>query len=128
MLFRSEPGNRWRPELSEQMFHPYPHVVETDSYSGPLAVIGSKSVRLLGYCPACGYGTISLTRTDDGGRHWRRRRIRGPVGARAAVAGFTHGLAFPDRRHGWLVTQDRGRRGEVYGTADGGRSWRRERL
>ena len=47
-----------------------------DSYSGPWTIAGQNAAYFVGWCPACGfYGTVSLTVTLDGGRHFHRYRV-----------------------------------------------------
>jgi hypothetical protein len=58
-----------------------------DSYSGPWTIVGEKSAYFVGWCPACGYGTVSLTVTRDGGRHFRRYAIPRLTGFQAS---FVH--------------------------------------
>ena len=63
-----------------------------DSYSGPWTIDGEKSAYFVGWCPACGYGTVSLTVTRDGGRHFRRyaiRKLTGFRGTGVSVVGDT---------------------------------------
>jgi hypothetical protein len=55
-----------------------------DSYSGPWTIVGEKSAYFVGWCPACGRGTVSLTVTRDGGRHFRRYSIPKLTGFRGA--------------------------------------------
>ncbi len=76
LAVRSGDGGRtWRLLLSEPYFGvraPF----SIDSYSGPWTIVGENAAYFVGWCPACGhYGTVSLTVTLDGGRHFRRYRI-----------------------------------------------------
>jgi hypothetical protein len=54
-----------------------------DSYSGPWTIAGQNAAYFVGWCPACGHGTVSLTVTLDGGRHFRRYRVPKLTGFRA---------------------------------------------
>jgi hypothetical protein len=74
-------GSTWRRLLAEAYFGvKAPFTI--DSYSGPWTIVGEKSAYFVGWCPACGYGTVSLTVTRDGGRHFRRYAIRKLTGFR----------------------------------------------
>jgi hypothetical protein len=68
-------GRTWELLLSEPYFGVRaPFTI--DSYAGPWAIVGKNGAYFVGWCPACGnYGTVSLTVTLDGGRHFRRYRI-----------------------------------------------------
>jgi hypothetical protein len=68
-------GRTWRLLLSEPYFGVRaPFTI--DSYSGPWTVVGENAAYFVGSCPACSrYGTVSLTVTLDGGRHFRRYSI-----------------------------------------------------
>jgi hypothetical protein len=67
-------GKTWRRLLSEPYFGiKAPFTI--DAYSGPWTIVGENAAYFVGWCPACGYGTVSLTVTLDGGRHFRRYRI-----------------------------------------------------
>jgi hypothetical protein len=67
-------GRTWRLLLSEPYFGvKAPFTI--DSYSGPWTIVGQKRAYFVGWCPACGAGTTSLTATRDGGRHFRRRAV-----------------------------------------------------
>jgi photosystem II stability/assembly factor-like uncharacterized protein len=62
-----------------------------------------------------------LLRTEDGGGHWR------PVILPQLGPGTASTPFFLDRNRGWLLTarySTEGQRPVVYGTADGGQSWR----
>jgi len=75
-------GRTWRLLLSEPYFGVRaPFTI--DSYSGPWTIVGENVAYFVGWCPACGYGTVSLTVTLDGGRHFRRYRIPELTGFRA---------------------------------------------
>jgi hypothetical protein len=74
-------GKTWRALLSAPSFGAEaPSTI--DAYSGPWAILGESAAYFVGSCPACGYGTVSLTVTLDGGRHFRRYRV-------AKLTGFT---------------------------------------
>ncbi|HLY93249.1 MAG TPA: hypothetical protein VKP14_00210 [Gaiellaceae bacterium] len=67
-------GRTWRLVSSESYFGVNaPH--EFDSYSGPWTIAGPSDAYFTGSCPACGYGTVSLWVTLDGGVHFRRYRV-----------------------------------------------------
>jgi hypothetical protein len=67
-------GRTWKLLLSEAYFGvEAPFTI--DSYSGPWTIVGENAAYFVGWCPACGYGTVSLTVTLDGDRHFRRYRI-----------------------------------------------------
>ena len=67
-------GRTWTRLLSEPSFGVRaPFTI--DSYSGPWTIVGQNAAYFVGSCPACGRGTVSLTVTLDGGRHFRRYRI-----------------------------------------------------
>jgi hypothetical protein len=82
-------GRTWKRLLAEGYFGiKAPFTI--DSYSGPWAISGDKRAYFVGLCPACGYGTVSLTVTRDGGRHFHRYAVRGLAGfyaTRIRVAG-----------------------------------------
>src|SRR5262249_34160687 len=50
---------------------------------GPWTIVGENAAYFVGWCPACGYGTVSLTVTLDGGRHFRPYKIPQLDGFRA---------------------------------------------
>ena len=67
----SDGGRTWRLVAAERYFGVNaPH--EFDSYSGPWTIAGERDAYFVGWCPACGYGTVSLWVTRDGGRTFRR--------------------------------------------------------
>jgi hypothetical protein len=67
-------GRTWKLVLSEPYFGVRaPFTI--DSYSGPWTIVGENAAYFVGWCPACGDGTVSLTVTLDGGTHFRRYRI-----------------------------------------------------
>ena len=67
-------GRTWKRLLAEPYFGiNAPFTI--DSYSGPWTIVGEKRAYFVGTCPACSYGTVSLTATRDGGRHFRRYRL-----------------------------------------------------
>jgi hypothetical protein len=76
-------GRSWKLLLSEPYFGgAAPFTI--DSYSGPWTIVGENAAYFVGWCPACGsYGTVSLTVTLDGGKHFRRYRIARLSGLRA---------------------------------------------
>jgi len=66
---------------------------------------------------------VTVYRTTDGGSHWSRSSF----GPGAEEGGVPYSLDFIDSRHGWLLLEpDHGANtspGELYATADGGRTW-----
>jgi hypothetical protein len=82
-------GRTWRTLLAEAYFGiKAPFTI--DSYSGPWTIVGEKRAYFVGWCPACGLGTVSLTATLDGGKHFRRyalRRLTGFIGTGIQVVG-----------------------------------------
>jgi photosystem II stability/assembly factor-like uncharacterized protein len=90
-------------------------------YAGPVAAISPASAVFLGYCPACGFGTVSwdlvtgITVTRDG-------NVSGIDQAEAA--------SFVSPRRGWVlgVVPQNGPKGSfeqrIMGTSDGGQTWR----
>lgn len=87
------------------------------NYSGPISVIGAGAAVLEGSCSPCGYGSVTLVRTSNGGRTFARTTFRntspGPVAFVDHLRGFAVLTPLP---HG-LPT--------IYRTLDGGRTWRR---
>jgi hypothetical protein len=77
-------GRTWKLLLSESYFGvEAPFTI--DAYSGPWTIVGQNAAYFVGWCPACGHGTVSLTVTFDGGRHFRRYRIPELTGFRGTV-------------------------------------------
>jgi hypothetical protein len=77
-------GRTWTRLLAEAYFGiKAPFTI--DSYSGPWTIVGEKSAYFVGWCPACGHGTVSLTVTRDGGRHFRRYAIPKLTGFQASI-------------------------------------------
>ena len=70
----ADAGKTWRLLLAEPYFGvKAPFTI--DSYSGPWTIVGQKRAYFVGWCPACGAGTTSLTTTRDGGRHFHRYAV-----------------------------------------------------
>lgn len=85
----SDGGRTWKVLLAEAYFGVRaPFTI--DSYSGPWTIVGVNAAYFVGWCPACGPGTLSLTVTLDGGRHFRHYRIR-KLGGYQATAIRVHG-------------------------------------
>jgi hypothetical protein len=83
-------GRTWRLLLSEPYFGvEAPFTI--DAYSGPWTIVGRDAAYFVGWCPVCAlHGTVSLTVTLDGGKHFRRYKIPeldGFRGARIRVEG-----------------------------------------
>ena len=67
-------GRTWRLTFAERYFGVNaPH--ELDAYLGAWTLHGPKAAYFSGRCPACGYGTVSLWVTKDGGRTFRRYQL-----------------------------------------------------
>lgn len=67
-------GRTWKRLLAEPYFGvKAPFTI--DSYSGPWTIVGTNRAYFVGWCPACGRGTVSLSVTRDGGVHFRRYAI-----------------------------------------------------
>lgn len=109
-------GVHWTTVLS-QLDDALGSLPTIDAYAGSFAPASATSVTFLGWCPACGYGTWSSTRTTDGGRTFSHAPLDGLTGA------SLNDIAFPDARHGWIAGSAAG--GFLLATDDGGRTWRR---
>jgi hypothetical protein len=73
-------GRTWKRLLAEPYFGiKAPFTI--DSYSGPWTIVGERRAYFVGWCPACGRGTVSLTVTLDGGRHFHRYAVRKLTGS-----------------------------------------------
>ena len=88
-----------------------------NAYAGAFAPASSTAATFLGWCPACGYGTWSSTRTTDGGRTVSHLPLDGLTGA------SLNDIAFPDAQHGWIAGSAAG--GFLLATDDGGHTWHR---
>jgi hypothetical protein len=74
-------GRTWKLLVTERYFGVQaPFTI--DSYSGPWTIVGENAAYFVGWCPACGYGTVSLAVTLDGGRHFRHYKIPALTGFR----------------------------------------------
>ena len=85
VLVRSADGGKtWKLVAAESYFGvKAPH--ELDAYSGPWTIVGANAAYFVGWCPACGRGTVSLWVTRDGGRTFHRYSVR-------ALTGYGAGL------------------------------------
>lgn len=64
-------GRTWRAVFTERFFGlKAPH--QLDDYFGPWTLRGPRSAYFIGECPACGWGTVALWVTKDGGHTFRR--------------------------------------------------------
>jgi hypothetical protein len=77
-------GRTWNVLLAEPYFGVHARFT-IDAYSGPWTIVGENAAYFVGWCPACGPGTVSLTVTLDGGRQFRRYRIRELSGYRGTI-------------------------------------------
>jgi hypothetical protein len=76
-------GRTWKRLLAEAYFGiKAPFTI--DSYSGPWTIVGETRAYFVGWCPACGKGTVSLTVTRDGGGHFRRYSVPKLTGFRGS--------------------------------------------
>jgi hypothetical protein len=77
-------GRTWKLLLAEPYFGvKAPFTI--DAYSGPWTLQGERAAYFTGWCPACGYGTVSLTVTLDGGRQVRHYKLPSLDGFRATA-------------------------------------------
>jgi hypothetical protein len=84
-------GHTWHLVLSEPLFGvKAPH--ELDSYLGVWTLHGSRDAYFTGSCPACGWGTVSLWMTKDGGRTFRRFRVPALTGYSVTAIRVSGGL------------------------------------
>jgi photosystem II stability/assembly factor-like uncharacterized protein len=87
-------------------------------YPGPFSLVDDKTAFVVGFCPVCGQGTVSIRGTTDGGRTWSADYlVAAPDRYLSPVA-----VDFVDARHGWVAlasTDD----SEILATSDGGRTW-----
>jgi photosystem II stability/assembly factor-like uncharacterized protein len=109
-------GAHWTTVLS-QLDDALGSMPTIDAYAGSFVPISSTSATFLGWCPACGYGTWSSTRTTDGGRTFSHASLDGLAGA------SLNDIAFADARHGWIAGSAAG--GFLLATENGGRTWHR---
>lgn len=110
-------GAHWKSVLGNQYFPMPAGVAFIDAYSGPFAAAGGTAAGFIGFCPACGVGSWSYTRTSDGGRTVARAPLAGLDGT------ALNDIAFADREHGWIAGTGAG--GFLLATSDGGVSWHR---
>jgi hypothetical protein len=77
-------GRTWRPVFTERYFGmKAPHAL--DAYMGVWTLRGSHAAYFTGRCPACGWGTVSLWVTKDGGRTFRRYKVPALTGYAATA-------------------------------------------
>jgi len=75
----TDAGRSWKTVFAERYFGvSAPH--ELDAYLGPWTLHGPSTAYFTGQCPACGWGTVSLWVTKDGGRTFRHYRVTGLTG------------------------------------------------
>ncbi len=117
-VFRTiDGGAHWSPVVQAPIGPALGTHVGAGAYPGPIAVLDSNDVWVVGACGPCDdNGTTSIEATHDGGLTWDP-----PVTIPGAGA-FPHDLQFADPQHGWLATTD-----GIFATADGGRTWVKQR-
>lgn len=93
-------GHRWKLVFAETYFGVRaPH--ELDAYLGAWTLHGPKDAYFSGRCPACGYGTVSLWVTRDGGRTFHRYQLATLTGyATTKIRVFGDRVAVSARR--WI--------------------------
>src|SRR4029077_14085226 len=75
-------GRSWKLVFAERYFGVRaPH--QLDDYMGVWTLRGSRAAYFTGTCPACGYVTVSLWVTKDGGRTFDRYQLPSLTGYRA---------------------------------------------
>lgn len=114
------PGQPWRPVFQDQYMAVGMPVssFELGTYSGPFSVTGSRDGFFVGECPNCdGYGTVSISRTYDGGRSWTQSPV--PLFHAQQITQ----VSFVDDHHGWLVAYATQDSVVVAATVDAGRTW-----
>jgi photosystem II stability/assembly factor-like uncharacterized protein len=109
-------GSHWLPELAQFIHTPHP-VPRIDDYPGPFDVVSPTVAKFLGFCPACGRGTVSLTATSNHGLGWVHRPVSAPRGFGA------YSLMFVDRSVGW-VAKTAGGSTVIARTGDAGGTWK----
>ncbi len=122
-VFHTTNGINWRPVLgvSTAGAGPAPGGASNapagpGSSPGGLAVVNSRIAYMSGGCEACGFGTVQVDGTANGGRSWSHGSVI--FGAGASVYGYWS-LSFPNQKDGWLATQ-----AGLLHTTDGGGKWR----
>lgn len=112
-------GAHWQTVLGEPYFPVTPPDVGTiDAYAGSFALAAAAAGGFVGWCPACGLGTYSYTRTLDGGRSFSHQSLAGLDGGRVGD------LTFADPQHAWIAATRDGGEGVLLASTDGGRTWR----
>jgi photosystem II stability/assembly factor-like uncharacterized protein len=109
-------GARWQTVLG-QLGGAAGAVSTIDAYAGSFDAASASAAGFIGFCPACGYGDWSYTRTADGGRTFTHTPLAGLTGASLGD------LTFADPAHGWIAGGAAG--GFLLATTDGGRTWHR---
>jgi hypothetical protein len=102
VLVRSGDGGRTFHLVSAERYFGVTAPNEFDSVSGPWTIAGANAGYFVGYCPACGRGTVSLWVTHDGGRTFRRYAVSALLGDWATLRGI--------RVSGDVVTIDAGKK------------------
>lgn len=114
LLSTADGGEHWqlRPRPVEDALH---EIVFTDERTG--WIVCERSV----FAPMAKDESVSyLLKTSDGGESWARVDVTRGEDVDIKLAG----LNFADAEHGWVY----GEQGVLYATADGGRTWSRQRV
>jgi hypothetical protein len=73
-------GRSWKVVFAERYFNmKAPH--QLDDYLAAWTIHGPRDAYFTGTCPACGYGTVSLWVTKDGGRTFRMYKVPALTGS-----------------------------------------------
>ncbi len=88
--------------------------------AGPMAVIGTKDIKVAGGMNATGIGAVSIASTSNGGAKWTTYpTIPGANGFFTPEAG----MSFVNANDGWLLDSGNGS-SELYATHNGGATWK----
>ena len=125
-VFRTTNGTNWTPVLGISTAGAGPAPGNPGkvprgpgSSPGPMAVLGPNQAVIAGVCEACGWGTASLSSTQDGGASWSSHPTIGDS------EGPPASMSFVSLNDGWVL-DNRGESGNgiLLHTLDGGTSWK----